>query len=87
MYKHRITTPMQNNKISTAVKNETFCVENDDIPPIPTPNTDIGHPLEPSHLGSSNEQPPSTARAETRKIMYTPANTSVLVQVCAQSTG
>ena len=32
---------MQNSHIIMALKNEDFQIENDDIPPIPTPNTDL----------------------------------------------
>ena len=61
-------------------------MENDDIPPIPTPNMMIFLPSPPQTqkvcptrtalLGSSNIQPHSTHGEETGKIMYTPANTS-----------
>ena len=48
--KHHITMPMQNNKIFTALKMKNL-MENDNIPPIPTPNTDRGS----HHLGSSKK--------------------------------
>ena len=38
--KHHTTTSMQNSHIMMALKTENFQIENGDIPPIPTPNTD-----------------------------------------------
>ena len=38
--KHHTTTPMQKQSHYYGIKNEEFQMENDDIPPIPTPNTD-----------------------------------------------
>ena len=58
------------------VKNEKFQMEKGWYSFHPNPEHRLQVPSEPLHLVSSNKQPHSTSGAETRKIMYTPANTS-----------
>ena len=60
-------------------KNENFQIKNSDIFQISAQNIDCGYSLEPPRRGGSNEYPQSMFRAEIRKIMYTPLNSSFTV--------
>ena len=61
-------------------KTQKFSNKNPNIFHISAQNIDCGYSLEPPRRGGSNEHPQSMLFSKIRKIMYTPVNTSFIIE-------